>query len=42
MPKLIRQPDGSVLWDYDVPAVDVEAPKPVAKKSASKPASKES
>lgn len=42
MPKLIRQPDGSVLWDYDVPAdVEVEAPKP-AKKSASKPASKES
>lgn len=41
MPKLIAQPDGSVLWDYDVPA-DVEAPKPVAKKSASKPASKES
>lgn len=30
MPSLIKQPDGSVLWDYDVP----EKPKKAAKRAA--------
>lgn len=30
MPSLIKQPDGSVLWDYDVPV----KPKKPAKKTA--------
>lgn len=39
MPKLITQPDGTVLWDYDVPA----APAPEVKVAKSpKPASKSS
>lgn len=38
MPSLIKQPDGSVLWDYDLPKQETEKP---AKKSAPKKAAAE-
>jgi hypothetical protein len=41
MPTLITQPDGSVLWDYDVPE-EKPKKKAAAKKAAEAPKTEES